>query len=509
LFLFYPFGIYLVSEGLKNTEIRKVALFLSGNVMIKIKGMNKRTFVTVFLLICVFNLFGEGYRIKFKLAQATDSSVCLTHYFDTNVYAIDTVKADAHGVGVFQGDSALYQGLYKIFVNNNQHFDFLVGADQTMEIINPDFGIDHLQINDAVESVEFLAYMKWLKQQQEKVGKLDSAFRKAAGTEKDKLGREIRTLTLQVQNYWKQKSAEYPGTFLSSFLMLNFMEDIKPEDIPKEYQANDSLKWTYQYNFRKAHYFDHFDITDRRFLYTPLIKSKLDTYFDKVLIQLSDSVKPYAYQLIKKTESQPVMFRFLISYLLNHSLNNRVMGMDALFVDLARDYYLSGKATWADSATLAVVKENVVFLENNLIGMKARDLRMETFDGDPFSLCQGKRKYTILVFYEPTCSHCMEFVPKLYDEIYLPYRDKGLEVVAIYNQSNKKEWSDFIELHHLHDWVNIWDEFHITRFQVIYDTRTTPSVYLLDENKKIVAKRFSIDFLKSYFGFYLNGKKAE
>jgi thiol-disulfide isomerase/thioredoxin len=471
--------------------------------------MIRKSVLFLFLFVTAITLYGKGYKIKFRLDAATDSSVYLTHYFDTNVYAIDTIKADSHGEGVFEGDSVLYQGLYKIFMNNNQHFDFLLGADQTLEIFNPDFGLDRLQIKDAVESVEFMNYMKWMKQQQIKLSRVDSAFQKAVNPEKEKLGKEIRKLTEEVHNYWKQKSAEYPGTFLSSFLMANYMEDVKPEDIPKEFQANDSLKWTYQYNFRKNHYFDHFDISDRRFLYTPLIKSKLDTYFDKVLIQLVDSVKPYAYQLIKKAEPSPVMFRYVISYLLNHSLNSRVMGMDALFVDIARDYYLSGKASWTDSATLAVVRENVIFTENNLIGKQARDLKMETFDSLPYSLCQGKSKYTILVFYEPTCSHCKEFIPKLYDEIYLPYRDKGLQVVAIYNQSNRKEWSDFIELHHLYDWVNVWDEYHVTRFQVIYDTRTTPAVFLLDKDKKIIAKKFSIDFLKSYFGFYIDGKKAE
>jgi thiol-disulfide isomerase/thioredoxin len=478
-------------------------------MMFKLKHMIKKAILLAILFPLVLNLHGNGYKIKFRLDEAADSMVYLTHYYDTNVYAIDTIKADAHGVGVFEGDTLLNQGLYKIFMNNNQHFDFLLGADQTMEIINPNFSLDQLQIKDAVESVEFLNYMKWMKQQQIKLSRLDSAFQKAVNPEKENLGKEIRNLSEEVHKYWKQKSGEYPGTFLSAFLMSNYVEDVKVEDIPKDFQANDSLKWTYQYNFRKNHYFDHFDITDRRFLYTPLIKSKLDTYFDKVLIQMVDSVKPAAYQLIKKAESKPVMFRYVLSYLLNHSLNNKVMGMDALFVDIARDYYLSGKATWADSATLAVVRENVLFMDNNLIGKQARDLKMETVDGLPYSLCQGKNKYTILVFYEPTCSHCKELVPKLYDEIYLPYRNKGLEVVAIYNQSNRKEWSEFIELHHLYDWVNVWDEFHVTRFQIIYDTRTTPALFLLDKNKKIVAKKFSIDFLKSYLGFYLDGKKAE
>lgn len=469
--------------------------------------MRRRIFLLAIMLIsgCT-TLMAEGYKIKLKLTSAADSSVYLTHYYDTNVYIKDTLLMDSRGFGVFEGDTLLPEGLYKIYMNANRHFDVLLGKDQTMEITNPDFGLDHLQIKDAVESVEFLKYTHWLQQQQKKLSVLDSVFQKAGKEEKDQISKQIIDLTNQVHQYWKQKSAEFHGTMLAVFLMANYVEDVKLDDIPEAYKANDSLKWTYQYNFRKDHYFDHFDITDKRYIFTPLLKPKLEAYFDKVLLQLYDSVKPYAFKLIRKAQSEPLMFRYVASYLLNKSLNSNIMGMDALFVDIAREYYLSGQANWVDSASNAVIRENVIFLENNLIGMQARNLRMETLDGLPYFLTQGKNKYTILVFYEPTCSHCKEFVPKLYNDIFLPYRDKGLDVVAIYNQNNRKEWTDFIDQHHMTDWINVWDEFHQSRFKVIYDTRTTPAVFLLDADKKIIAKKFSIDFLKKYFGFHIDGK---
>jgi peroxiredoxin len=241
----------------------------------------------------------------------------------------------------------------------------------------------------------------------------------------------------------------------------------------------------------------------------PLIKSKLDTYFEKVLLQLYDSVKPAAYQLIKKVEPYPQMFRFVISYLLNGSLSSRIMGMDALFVDIARDYYLQGKASWADSTTLAKIRENVIFMEHNLVGNKAPDIKMETFDGQPFRLYQQNSKYIILALFEPNCSHCLEYIPRLYEEVYIPYRDKGLEVIAGYTMDNKKEWGDFIEKHHLTDWVNVWDEHHLSRFKIIYDTRTTPAVYLLDKDKKIIAKKVTVEFLKDYLEYYLGGESGK
>ncbi len=445
----------------------------------------------------------EGLRISVRLASAPERKVLLTHYYGGNIFVDDTLYTDSEGSGVFQKAAGLPQGLYKIFLDQERHFDFLLGSDQTLDIVNPSFNLDGLKITGSEESREFLDYMKWLREQQQRLNLLDSARVKAPEEGKKAIDLQIRELTAEVTRYWKEKSSRYPGTFLSRFLMANYYEELKPEDIPAEYAVNDSLKWTYEYNYRKNHYFDYFDLRDERLLYTPMAKSKLDTYFEKVLLQMYDSVKPAAYALLHHVEQNPSSFRFVTSYLLNSSLNSKVMGMDALFVDIARDYYLSGKAVWADSTTLAKVRENVLFLENNLIGHPAKDLRMETLDGQPFRLYQHNNPYLIVVFFEPNCSHCKEFIPRLYNEVYLPYRDKGLEVVAGYTMNDRKEWMDFISEHQLTDWINVWDEHHLSRFKILYDTRTTPSVYLLDRDKKIIAKKFSIDFLVQYFAEFL------
>lgn len=170
--------------------------------------------------------------------------------------------------------------------------------------------------------------------------------------------------------------------------------------------------------------------------------------------------------------------------------------MDALFVDLARKYYLSGEAFWASDDAIEKIKENVLFLENNLIGKIAPDLTLEGVDGQYYNLHQVDAKHTVVLIYEPGCSHCKTLVPEIYNEIYLPFSDKGLEVYAIYSMDNKEEWEEFLNANNLHDWINVWDEHHVSQFKVLYDARTTPGLYLLDENKKIVAKKIPAEYLK-------------
>lgn len=458
-------------------------------------------------LVLVLALKGnaEGFELTVRLASVPGGQVLLAHYYGASILVDDTIRLDNRGEGLLRRDTLLPQGIYKIYLNQDTHFDFLLGKDQTLTISNPDFKVPNMTIEGAAESLEFLAYMKWIGQHQQTRKKLEDQRSGAGEAEIKKIEAQLRALTEEVKEYWKRKSVEYPGSFLGAFLMSNYQEELNPEDIPENIRSNDSLNWVYQYNFRKNNYFNYFDLRDERFLYTPSIKPRLDTYFEKVLIQMYDSVKPAAYEILSRVEPFPRMYRYVVSYLLNHSMNSRIMGMDALFVDIARDYYLSGKAPWADSTTIARIRENVLFFENGLIGNQARDFQMETWTGEPFRLYQQNARYMILVFYEPNCSHCREYLPALYNDIYLKFRDDGVDVTAVYAMDNKQEWGEFIEKHHLTDWHNVWDEHHLTRFKVHYDTRTTPAVYLLDKDKKILAKKFTLEFLQEYLPFLLRG----
>jgi hypothetical protein len=50
----------------------------------------------------------------------------------------------------------------------------------------------------------------------------------------------------------------------------------------------------------------------------------------------------------------------------------------------------------------------------------------------------------------------------------------------------------------------VWDETHISQFKILYDARKTPAVYILDENKKIIAKGLSVEQIGDLMKTILN-----
>lgn len=461
-------------------------------------------YLTIILLLISQTVFSQGYKFQLNLESAVNKEVYLAHYYIGDIYVDDTIKLNDAGSGILKGDNLLPQGLYKIYMDDKNHFDFLLGADQEFSISNKTFSGETIEIKGSVESEEFVKYMSFLENLKENSARIRNSLKTANQEEKRALQKELSLLTPQLQGYWKRIDKELPNTFLAKFLMSNYIPKLDISTIPKETQQNDSLLLLARFKYQQKHFWDYLDYTDERFLYTPLLKPRLETWFTKVLYQNYDSIRPYVFEFIEKVRSNKRIFQFATSFFLNSSINSKVMGIDALFVDLARTYYLSGEAFWATEESLKKIKENVLFMENSLIGMVAPDLTLENIDGEFFNLHQIDKKLTAVIIYEPECSHCSEFVPQFYNEIYQKYKDKGLEVFAIYSMHNKEEWIKFIGQNNLWEWINVWDKDRVSGFNILYDARITPGIFILDEKKRIIAKKMTVKQLDKLIGFELN-----
>ncbi|WP_347840620.1 redoxin domain-containing protein [uncultured Draconibacterium sp.] len=460
---------------------------------------------TIFIFTLLsFQLSAQNYTIEIQLAQAPDKSVQLTYHYLGKIYAADTIKLNADGYGTFSGDSLLPQGLYKILVDKDHHFDFLLGADQQFKLTNATFDGKNAQFDGAPESALFVDYMNFLNNLQQKSAAISQAYKTATDAEKINLSEQRRKLNDEMMEYWEMIREKHPESFLYKFITANYVPALDESTLADSIIQNDSLLLRARFNYQRQHFWDYFDYTDERYLYTPFYKSKIETWFTKVLYPAYDSVKPYVYNFLADVKPSKRIFQFACAYFLNSSINSNIMGMDALFIDIARDYYFSGEAFWASDESMEQIRENVLFLQDNLIGQTAADLTLESFDGEFINLHQITAKRTLVVIYEPNCSHCKVFVPQLYKDVYLPNKAKGLEVYAIYSMDDKEEWGDFLTRHNLFEWINVWDEHHSSGFKIKYDARKTPGVYLLDENKQIIGKKMTVEQLQKIIELDLN-----
>jgi len=164
--------------------------------------------------------------------------------------------------------------------------------------------------------------------------------------------------------------------------------------------------------------------------------------------------------------------------------------MDEAFVYLVENYYMKGDATWLSSEELSKYTDRAMKIAPNVIGNLAPEIKVPNVTAKKDeSLLNLKAKYTLLVFYSPSCGHCQKELPEL-DSLYRAVlKGKGLKVFTVATEGSEKAITDFIAKNKLEDWTNTWDPDHVGDWRGKYDVYSTPTIYLLNEKKIIKGKR--------------------
>ena len=450
-----------------------------------------------------FSSHAQNLKIDIKLENVSDSSAYLAHYLDGRIFADDTTQL-VNGVGLFQKDSLLDQGIYVVYLPSQKYFDLLIGNDQEFSIKSnsADF-VNMLTIKGSKESEAFADFQKFMKAKTENSRKLQAEYKDKLKDEKAKAEyRELfKKADKEVKAYIKTLNEKFPkSSFVSEFANFTLSPEAPDfnDSIAADFPDRDKEIKLRNYLWTKDHYLSNLNPADDRYLRTPLLKDKLKFFFENILIQQRDSIVKESIKLIEQARPNKKCFQYYTQYALNYAIKSKIMGVDAAFVDLARRYYLSGQATWADSTLMANIKERVIKLQYNLLDMKAQDLALETIDGEFVRLHEIDANYTILYFFETDCGHCKKVTPRLIPEILEPYKDLGLKIMAIYTQQDKEAWQKYIEDNELYDFVNCYDPNYQSNFRIFFDVYSTPTIYLLDKNKKIIAKRLDLENLKGF-----------
>jgi RNA polymerase-binding transcription factor DksA/peroxiredoxin len=121
--------------------------------------------------------------------------------------------------------------------------------------------------------------------------------------------------------------------------------------------------------------------------------------------------------------------------------------------------------------------------------MTAINIPLKTTKGDSINTSEIASDYTVLYFYDLNCGHCATETPRLHNELYEKYKNKGLKIVAINIGSDKEEWIEYIQKQNLTDWINAADMDYKSQYWLNYDLSGIPMTYLLDKDKKIIAKK--------------------
>lgn len=454
------------------------------------------------MCLCALSLWATqesgAYAIKVQAPQLKENVLYLGQYYMGKLYTQDSIKIDKKGKGVFSAQKSLPQGMYVLYLKSGNYVDLLVGDDQDFSIqLDTIEMAKNLQIKGALQSEDFYAYTRFLSQKQQEMTALTEQYNDSTVINKEPIRLKMNALSEQVKEKQDQLIAQYPNGMLGLFLK-GLIVPALPQWTDSLHCANpDSCKAMHRYLFYKKHYLDNLNLSDVRTFRTPYITNTLNTYLDKVLVQINDSIIPSAIEMVEKSRGNDTTFQIVASHVLNYSVQSKIMGMDNLLVEMGRRYYMSGLATWADSTLQSNIEKEINKIERSLIGMQAHNIALaDSSSVYRYLYSIGGTQITVLYFYEPSCGHCRKTTPVLAQFAKKYQNDPRIKIVAVYMLEDKKEWQDFVQKNDMSALVNVWDPRRVSNYWYWYDTSTTPMMYVMDSNHKLFAKKIDVETLE-------------
>ena len=459
----------------------------------------KKILISGFLSLLALNVVAQqGYNIDFKINGLKDTTVYLGHFYGESTYVKDTAKVNGSGEFTFDGSKKLPAGVYFLVMNKTRIFDFVINKDQEFKITTDASAyVPKMEVAGDIDNELFLKNLHFNAEMNQKASPYVQVMRDSLASDEEKSAArdQLQKVNEKVMAFQNSLIEKYPDAVISKI----FKASRNPE-IPNtpEAKGNDNGLTYY-----RRHYWDNFDLADETLLRLnePVYKKKVEEYLDRLFTQHPDTLTNAIHQMVQVAKKNEETYKYLVWTMIMKYQQPEIMGLDEVFVNIYDTYFASGEMDyWANAPLKKNLKEQADKYRLSLIGNKAPNMTMLDQNEKPKSLHDINSAYTIIYFFDPDCSHCKKETPVLKD-----FYDKtslDVEVFAVSADTSMSKMRNYIKDMGM-NWITVNGPRTYTRpYQEMYDAFSTPTIYVLDQDKKIIAKKLSAarieDFLKNY-----------
>lgn len=442
--------------------------------------------------------------------------VYIGSYYGKGKTLVDSVFLDDDSKGVFRPAKKYTSGIY--FVVSPKMailFEFLMDDKQHFSIAADTSKREEPIITGSPDNDLFKAYSQFSVTKGKLLSDLSDKFKKAANKEDSaKLRTEIIKENKALQQYRDSLTKKNPNSLLTA--LLNAMKQPEYPAIPVVNGKADSL---YPYHYVKDHFWDDVDFNDDRLLRTPFFEPKIDNYYKTMVSADPDSIYNEVKYMLLYARTGKEMYPYLLTKFTNEYINPKIMGQDKVFIKIFEDFYSKGDTTFLNAASKKTIFERYYQMIANLVGNPAPALNLTDTTGKDISLYDINSKFTFVIFWDPTCGHCKAELPRI-DSIYKArWKEVGVKIYSVNVSTDKnttQELKKFVHEKNLDkDWIftaqtkearDAEQQAGLPNYRQLYDVYKTPTMYLLDDKKRIIAKQLSMEQFNDIISAKLKNK---
>ncbi len=461
----------------------------------------KRIHLPLLFLFFAITAGAQSFKITLQAPGYTSGIAYLTYHSGKNLNVEDSAAVNTKGAAIFEGKRKLPGGIYSVVLpGKSKLVDFFIDKEQLINIkIDTTDLLNKTIITGSKENIVFQDYQKYMAVkgkawEQERIAYTKSLTRQDSALHEANYNRLNKELNDYREGIIKNQSQSMMASVLSAMKEPPLLH-------PNPKNHTDSLENYYHY---KKHYWDGVTFMDERIIRSPFFIPKFEKYYRDIVIQHPDSIiKDMDYQLLL-ARSCPEMYKFILNWATDEYINPKYMGLDAVFVHLFEKYHSKGLTSWLNEKQMETISRRAYMVMGTLIGAKAADLEMLDSTGKPSTLYNLDAEYTIVVFWDPNCGHCKEEVPRL-DSIYkASWKAHGVKIYAVLSGDSKENllpaWKKFITDKDLVGWTHVYQTKAMEEadaaaqkpsYRQLYDVIMTPTLLLLDKEKRIIGKKLT------------------
>jgi thiol-disulfide isomerase/thioredoxin len=492
-----------------------------------------KNILTFLFLACASMTYAQ--KIRLKVEGQKDTTVFLIKYFGSRLNYADTAQMK-NGEVVFDGKKQK-PGIVGLLLPGQKYFEFVYNNEEIhLETKGPDF-MSNLVIKKSEENKIFIPYVKYISAKKGEANKLaeQRAKLKETDAEYKTLSLTIDALNKEVDEYQKAIVQTNPNMLVGKIVKMSL--DVVVPELPKN-EKGEVIDSNFRYKYYFEHYWDNVDLKTDALVNNPIFHNKLEYYFGKnMMIQHWDTIIKYAFKFCDGLDPKSKMYEYSVGWIASTFGKSQIMGMDKVYIYMLNRYFCTtdpstGKspATWVAEDKFEELCKDLKWKMNLVVGAKPYNLILrDTSDTKWLDFYSLKSEYTILYFWDPECGHCKKTTPKLGELYVKKLKERNVEVFAVGKAVGEDyvKWKKFIKENNL-TFINValtdklykaaledarqfvpkYTSVEALNYQETYDIYSTPKIFVLDKDKKIIAKGLSISQLEDMLDHYQGKKDA-
>lgn len=440
----------------------------------------------LFAISTHFLLAQAGHRIQIELDNYEHDTIIVGYYYGEQTLILDSLVRTGDKQFIVEGEDTLKQGIYLFLTQPDNSFtQFIINEDQHFSLSTDVLEPGKVSFEGSDENDLFYDYLTFLTEQRKKIEQLNVDKEEAKKVGQDTLQFEEKKAKYDDMVRARQLEIieKHPSTIMRLLMDANI-----PLEVP-EYAGTDEEIQRQKYYWYRKHYFDRIHLGHQATLRTPFIHQRVQYYIKNLTPMDPDSISQTLDGLFTQMEPAEDLYRYYLSHFLNKYAKSKIVGYDAIYVHLVDNYYAEGKAPWVSEENMKKITRNARGIKPTLAGKTAKDFTVYTEDGTPITLSKMDADYKVLFFWSPDCGHCAKAIPDIV-EFNDKWKDKGVELITICNRSGDKyqECWKAVQDKGMEELVNTGDEKRVATLLSKYYVTTTPKIYIIDRDQKIVLK---------------------